>query len=148
MRQTYLDKKEDLEWLRDTHKVDISTTTDFVSAILYGNEDAPYRVEIFNKNHYKAIPVRIYQANENGNLGLIRDIKPFNISSGEPSTLKTYRKIAAALTGENSPATKFFDEKIKEQGEDEIVVQDERQVLMLIVQMGILKKEPQDGKIT
>lgn len=73
----------------------------------------------------------------------------FNISSGEPSTLKTYRRISAVLTGEDSPATKFFDKKIKEQGEDEIVVQAESQMLMLIVQMGLGdKKESQNGQIS
>lgn len=58
------------------------------------------------------------------------------ISTGEPSTLKTYRKMAAVLTGEDSPATKMLDEKIKDQGEDAEVIQDESQMLMLIVQMG------------
>lgn len=65
------------------------------------------------------------------------------ISTGEPSTLGTYRKISAALTGEDSPATKMFDDKIKEQGEDMEVIQDEGQMLMLIVSMGLgSKPEP------
>ena len=55
------------------------------------------------------------------------------ISTGEPSTLGTYRKIALALSGdENSPAVKFFDAKIAEQGENEVVVADESQVMALI----------------
>lgn len=57
------------------------------------------------------------------------------ISTGEPSTLGTYRKLAAALTGEDSPATKMLDEKIKEQGEDMEVIQDESQMMFLILQM-------------
>ena len=65
------------------------------------------------------------------------------ISTGEPSTLRTYRKIAAVLTGEDSPATKMLDDKIKEQGEDMEVIQDEGQMLMLIVTMGLgSKPEP------
>lgn len=65
------------------------------------------------------------------------------ISTGEPSTLRTYRKISAALTGEVSPATKMLDDKIKEQGEDMEVIQDEGQMLMLIVTMGLgSKPEP------
>ena len=65
------------------------------------------------------------------------------ISTGEPSTLGTYRKIAAALTGEDSPATKMLDDKIKEQGEDMEVIQQESQMLFLIVQMGLgPKPEP------
>ena len=65
------------------------------------------------------------------------------ISTGEPSTLGTYRKISVALMGEDSPATKMFDDKIKEQGEDMEVIQDEGQMLMLIVTMGLgSKPEP------
>lgn len=59
------------------------------------------------------------------------------ISTGEPSTLKTYRKISAALTGEDSPATKMLDEKIREEGEDTEVIPHESQMLFLIVQMGL-----------
>ena len=62
------------------------------------------------------------------------------ISTGEPSTLGTYRKIAAALTGEDSPATKMLDEKIREQGEDTEVIMHESQMLMLIVTMGLGSK--------
>jgi len=58
------------------------------------------------------------------------------ISTGEPSTLKTYRKLAAALTGEDSPATKMLDAKIKEQGEDAEVIQHESQMLLLIATLG------------
>lgn len=58
-----------------------------------------------------------------------------NFASGEPSTLGTYRKIAVALTGENSQATKLLDEKIKEQGENAKVLQDEWQMVALIVGM-------------
>ena len=66
---------------------------------------------------------------------MIEDTVPI-ISTGEPSTLKTYRKIALALSGDvNSPAVKFFDKKIAEQGEDEIVIASESQVLYLIASM-------------
>lgn len=58
------------------------------------------------------------------------------ISTGEPSTLGTYRKIALALSGdENSKAVQFFDKKIAEQGEDEAVIAAESQVLYLISSM-------------
>ncbi len=59
------------------------------------------------------------------------------ISTGEPSTLKTYRKLSAALTGDDSPATRMLDDKIASQGEDAEVIQDESQMLYLIVNMGI-----------
>ena len=59
------------------------------------------------------------------------------ISTGEPNTLKTWRKIALALGGEGSEAVKFFDEKIANSphGEDEKVIANETQVLYLISQM-------------
>ena len=65
------------------------------------------------------------------------------ISTGEPATLGTYRKIALALGGEDSPAVKFFDKKIaaSPNGENEEVIAHETQVLYLIVQM----LQPQSG---
>ena len=60
-----------------------------------------------------------------------------NLSTGEPSTLKTYRQIAVAMGGEDTAATKFFDNKIKEstKGEDEVVIAEESQMMYLIVTM-------------
>lgn len=60
-----------------------------------------------------------------------------SISTGEPSTLGTYRKIALALSGndETSKAVQFFDKKIAEQGEGMEVIQAESQVLYLIGSM-------------
>ena len=59
------------------------------------------------------------------------------ISTGEPSTLKTYRKIALVLSGgdETSKAVRFFDNKIDDQGEDEVVIQAESQMMYLIANM-------------
>lgn len=59
------------------------------------------------------------------------------ISTGEPSTLKTYRAIAVVMAGEDSRAVEFFDQKIAESpnGENEVVIADERQVLFLIASM-------------
>lgn len=59
------------------------------------------------------------------------------ISTGEPSTLGTYRKISALLTGEDSLATKMLDDKIKELGKDMEVIQAESQMIYLIMQMGL-----------
>lgn len=67
------------------------------------------------------------------------------ISTGEPSTLGTYRKISAVLTGEDSPATKMLDAKISEYGEDVAVIRDEGQMLMLIVTMGLGPKPEPDA---
>lgn len=58
------------------------------------------------------------------------------ISTGEPSTLGTYRKIAALLTGEGSAATKFFDDKIATEGADMEVIQHESQMMLLIGTLG------------
>ena len=59
------------------------------------------------------------------------------ISTGEPNTLKTWRKIAVTIGGENTAATAFFDEKISSSpnGENEKVFADETQILYLITQM-------------
>ena len=51
MPMTYLDSREDLDWLHEVHGVD---TADVVCAILYGNEDAPDLVETFTENDYRA----------------------------------------------------------------------------------------------
>lgn len=59
------------------------------------------------------------------------------ISTGHPSTLATYRMLCVALWGEGSRAVAFMDRKIKEapNGADAGVIADERQVLMLLVQI-------------
>ena len=59
------------------------------------------------------------------------------ISTGEPATLGTYRKIALALSEEGSPAVKFFDEKIaaSPNGENEEVIAHETQVMYIIGQL-------------
>ena len=59
-------------------------------------------------------------------------METFNISTGEPSTLKTFRKMAALLVPKALP---MLDARIKTLGEDEIVVQDERQMLYLFAQI-------------
>jgi hypothetical protein len=66
MNQTVLENKEDLEWLRDVHGLDIFTerAKRAVCAIIHGNEDCPERVELFDRNHYKAKPFRVYVYNE------------------------------------------------------------------------------------
>lgn len=62
-----------------------------------------------------------------------------NISTGEPSTLKTYRNIALVISGfdENNKAVKFIDNKIIESknGENEEVIADESQMIYLLIQM-------------
>lgn len=66
MKQTLLQSAEDLEWLRDVHKVWVDACA---VAILYGNEDCPERVELFAKDHYTRRPT-VYVADESGVLRL------------------------------------------------------------------------------
>lgn len=60
------------------------------------------------------------------------------ISTGEPSTLKTYRNIAQFFCLNNNKPVEFIDMKIKESsnGEAEEVIADERQMLLLFATMG------------
>lgn len=61
------------------------------------------------------------------------------ISTGQDSTLETYRQIAVVLFGEQSEPVQFLDQKIAESPnkEKEEVVADERQMLYLLVNMGL-----------
>jgi len=70
------------------------------------------------------------------------------LSTGEPSTLKTYRAYALALGGENSEAVKFFDDKIAKSphGENEEVLADERQMVYTIMMLIMKDKKEPDGK--
>ena len=56
------------------------------------------------------------------------------LSTGQPSTLGVWRDMTFALLGEG-PAVQFLDEKIAEQGRDEPVLSDERQMILLLVTM-------------
>ena len=56
------------------------------------------------------------------------------LSTGQDSTLGNYRKLCAAMLGEDSGAVTFLDERIKEQGEDEEVIADESQMVFLLMQ--------------
>lgn len=49
-------------------------------------------------------------------------------------TLGEYRDFCVTVAGEDSPATKFFDDKIKQggKGRDELVIAHESQMLALI----------------
>ena len=61
------------------------------------------------------------------------------ISTGEPSTLKTYYDIAVALFGESSKPARFLSDKAEKQGWDKEVIADEAQMIYLIGTMGIEK---------
>lgn len=57
------------------------------------------------------------------------------LSTGEPSTLKSWRAMCAIFFGEDSAPVRYWDSKIAEQGENQPVVADEGQVLHLMVIM-------------
>lgn len=67
---------------------------------------------------------------------------PPMLSTGEPSTLGAWRDLSAAVFGEGSSPVKFLDGKIAEQGRDEIVVADERQMLGILGQMFVKEVRP------
>lgn len=56
------------------------------------------------------------------------------LSTGEPSTLKVWRKLCAATFGEDSKSVKFLDDKIASSpnGEDEPVLASEVQLLQAL----------------
>ena len=56
------------------------------------------------------------------------------LSTGQPSTLGSYRDNCAAFFGAQSKATQYFDEKIAgdPQGRDAEVIVDEHQMIALI----------------
>lgn len=60
--ETFLNSTEDLTWLHEVHNI---STDGYVCAILYGNEDAPDKVELFTRDHYKPT---VYVADDDGNL--------------------------------------------------------------------------------
>ena len=51
---TYLGTKEDLAWLEEVHGIPYATA--FSGAILFGNEDAPSRVELYARDDYRCTP--------------------------------------------------------------------------------------------
>jgi hypothetical protein len=57
------------------------------------------------------------------------------LSTGDDSTLGSYRKLASAFFGEDSKAVEFLDKKIAKQGETQKVIQDERQMIYLLSHM-------------
>jgi len=56
------------------------------------------------------------------------------MSTGDDATLGNYRKMAAAVFGEDSKAVKFLDDKITDSpdGENEEVIADEGQMVNLL----------------
>lgn len=57
------------------------------------------------------------------------------LSTGQPSTLRTYYRNCIAIFGTDSAATQFIAEKIAEDGEDAVVIQHETQMLHLLMNL-------------
>jgi len=47
-RETFLSTNEDRKWLREVHKIDIKKPQ---VAIMYGNEDWPEKIRVYESNH-------------------------------------------------------------------------------------------------
>ncbi len=62
-RETFLSTRDDMKWLKDVHKIKAK------SAVLYGNEDAPTKVEAYSMRSptVSDIPV-VYVQDDNGDL--------------------------------------------------------------------------------
>jgi len=52
-RQTFLNSAADMRWLGETHLTLVAVGKHFKSAILYGNEDWPSRIELFKAKNPK-----------------------------------------------------------------------------------------------
>lgn len=55
------------------------------------------------------------------------------LSTGQPSTLRTWVDLSTTVFGADSPATKFLLDKMAEQGEDEAVLAPETQLLQALM---------------
>jgi hypothetical protein len=60
------------------------------------------------------------------------ELEPFESVKAPMKTLGDYRDFCATIADEDSPAVKFFDDRIRQQGRDEEVAADESQMLALI----------------
>lgn len=64
MSVSFLETKDDFEWLRDVHGVNAFTgkhqTKRAECALLHGNEDAPDKIELYEKNKFDSKPFRVY----------------------------------------------------------------------------------------
>jgi len=47
MEETFINSAEDMQWLKDVHIHNLSD--DARSAIIIGNEDAPYSIKVYDK---------------------------------------------------------------------------------------------------
>jgi hypothetical protein len=56
------------------------------------------------------------------------------LSTGHPSTLKSYRELSSTFFGDDSAATQFLDKKIQEQGEEAEVAVHETQMIRLLAE--------------
>jgi len=47
--QTFINGKEDMKWLRETHLPVLHFAYDEGAAVLYGNEDSPVQIEVYSE---------------------------------------------------------------------------------------------------
>ena len=66
----------DCQWLRDTALKQIHPLPVFNMFVLFGNEDCPKRVELYQETGVTDVPVACYDQDENGNLRLSTNLEP------------------------------------------------------------------------
>jgi hypothetical protein len=66
------------------------------------------------------------------------------LSTGADSTLGNWSDLVNAVFGEDCPAAKFLKDKIAEQGRDEPVLADERQLILALFAMNEGVKAPEN----
>jgi hypothetical protein len=54
------------------------------------------------------------------------------LSTGDPSTLRTYHQYCITIFGADSAATSFISERITKDGEDAVVIQAESQMVHML----------------
>jgi hypothetical protein len=63
-----------------------------------------------------------------------------------PGTLGEYRDLIASIIGENNKAVWFLDQKIKEQGRDEVVIASDLQMRNMLMPM-MIEPRPPEGTV-
>ena len=73
---TTIETPEDRQWLLETH-LRGHVVPPFNVAVIDGNEDCPYRISCYARNHYECIP-RVYTATADGYVVTQNGDNPFD----------------------------------------------------------------------
>ncbi|MDO8691481.1 MAG: hypothetical protein Q7R39_15990, partial [Dehalococcoidia bacterium] len=64
----FIEGEEDMDWLRDVHLHGLDKKYKF--AVLYGNEDWPERIEVYEKNDVNETPL-VFTSDDEGNFSRV-----------------------------------------------------------------------------